>query len=220
MNTKPLSDLAADLEHGGITKKLAARKLRDWIKENKNFDLPLTPIQPPLAPMPTPYPQPRPPFGYGNSCPKCGITLAGIMGYSCPISDCPVGLGPILCGPNQWSDDGSARGIRVTFTDGSAQVYDLPSDSWEISWRENELARVSVNGAELRNAVVVEYLGPKSAPVVEKPKHCSFCHGSGQTMGTPYDPPEPCRCKEKPKPSEDVAGGRPRSPMFGDRAGP
>ena len=35
MNTKPLSDLADDLEHGGITKKLAARKLRDWIKEIK-----------------------------------------------------------------------------------------------------------------------------------------------------------------------------------------
>ena len=195
MNTKPLSDLADDLEHGGITKKLAARKLRDWIKENKNFDLPLTPIQLPLAPMP--WSRPPYPFGPEKTCPRCGITLSGIMGYSCQNSDCPVGLGPILCGPNQWSDDGSARGIRVTFTDGSAQVYNLPSDTWEISWQGDEPARVSVNGAELPTAVGVECVGPKSAPAVAKPKHCSFCHGSGQTMGTPYDPPEPCHCGAK-----------------------
>lgn len=200
MNTKPLSDLASDLECGGITKKLAARKLRDWIKENKGFDLPLTPIQPsspPYAPMPTPWPEPRPPFGYKDSCPKCGITLSGIMGYSCPNSDCPVGLGPILCKPNEWSDDGSTRGIRVTFTDGSAQVYNLPSDTWELSWRGNELARVLVNGAELRNALLVEYVGSGLAPAMVKPKNCPFCHGSGQTMGTPYDSPEPRPCGAK-----------------------
>ena len=160
MNTKPLSDLADDLEHGGITKKLAARKLRDWIKENKNFDLPLTPIQPPLAPMPTPYPQPRPPFGYGNSCPKCGITLSGIMGYSCPNSDCPVGLGPILCRPNEWSGDGFPDSrIRITFTDGSSRVYSASAgDTWSLSWKGKGLESAEVNGRKLSNAVVAEHV--------------------------------------------------------------
>lgn len=36
----------------------------------------------------------------------------------------------------------------------------------------------------------------KAQPEV-KVKECSFCHGSGQTMGTPYDPPEPCHCGAK-----------------------
>lgn len=163
MNTKPLSDLASDLEHSGITKKLAARKLRDWIKENKGFDLPLTPIQPsspPYSPMPTPWPEPRPPFGYRGSCPKCGITLSGIMGYSCPNSDCPVGLGPIMCGPKEWSSEGYPDSkIRVTFTDGSSQVYSAAAgDTWSLSWNGNGLASAEVNGRELGTAIVAEFV--------------------------------------------------------------
>ena len=31
----------------------------------------------------------------------------------------------------------------------------------------------------------------------DTPKSCSFCHGSGQTIGTPYDKPETCPCGAK-----------------------
>lgn len=164
MNTKPLTDLASDLEDGGITKKLAARKLRDWIRDNKGFDLPITPIQPsnpfvpPYAPMPTPYPPPRPPFGYNNSCPKCGIALSSAMAYSCPNSDCPVGLGPIMCGQKSWSDDGLDAKLRVTFTDGSSRTFSAVSgDTWSAKWRGNEVVKLTVNGNDLsRNAVIAE----------------------------------------------------------------
>jgi hypothetical protein len=29
--------------------------------------------------------------------PKCGVALAPVMGYCCPRSECPTGLGPRTC---------------------------------------------------------------------------------------------------------------------------
>lgn len=40
----------------------------------------------------------NPTFNYGNKqCPKCGITLSGVMAYSCPNANCPTGLGSPMC---------------------------------------------------------------------------------------------------------------------------
>jgi len=33
-----------------------------------------------------------------QTCSKCGMKLSGVMGYCCPNTDCPTGLGPIVCG--------------------------------------------------------------------------------------------------------------------------
>lgn len=33
-----------------------------------------------------------------KNCRKCGISLEGVMSYSCPRKDCPTGLGPVWCG--------------------------------------------------------------------------------------------------------------------------
>lgn len=41
------------------------------------------------APNPLPIPI--------NHCPKCNIQLNAVMGYCCPNSDCPTGMGPIMC---------------------------------------------------------------------------------------------------------------------------
>lgn len=30
-------------------------------------------------------------------CPKCGLTLSGVMSYCCPNAECPTGLGPVMC---------------------------------------------------------------------------------------------------------------------------
>lgn len=35
-----------------------------------------------------------------KTCSKCGLKLEKVMGYSCPHIDCPVGLGPVMCGGN------------------------------------------------------------------------------------------------------------------------
>ena len=37
MNTDSLLEIADDLEHGGITKELAAKKIRDWVFKKTNF---------------------------------------------------------------------------------------------------------------------------------------------------------------------------------------
>jgi len=48
-------------------------------------------------PQPLPYsppPVPSRPYEWRDSnCPKCGIKLSGVMGYCCPRSGCPTGLG-------------------------------------------------------------------------------------------------------------------------------
>lgn len=33
-----------------------------------------------------------------SSCLKCGLKLDQVMGYCCPDSKCPCGLGPVMCG--------------------------------------------------------------------------------------------------------------------------
>lgn len=41
------------------------------------------------------------PYSYNTSvCPKCGISLQVVMGYSCPNLDCPTGMGPTMCVAN------------------------------------------------------------------------------------------------------------------------
>ena len=43
------------------------------------------PLNPPLMPMdPNPIREPI------INCPKCGVVWKGVMGYSCPLTDCPV----------------------------------------------------------------------------------------------------------------------------------
>ena len=37
MNTNTLLEIADDLEHGGIAKELAAKKIRDWVFKNTNI---------------------------------------------------------------------------------------------------------------------------------------------------------------------------------------
>jgi hypothetical protein len=37
------------------------------------------------------------PDTYKKSCPKCGISLEGVMCYSCQNVDCPTGMGPVYC---------------------------------------------------------------------------------------------------------------------------
>jgi len=51
-------------------------------------------------PMPLPVPFPDPPQypPQKPQCSKCGLQLHDVMGYVCPRTDCPTGLGPTLCG--------------------------------------------------------------------------------------------------------------------------
>lgn len=32
-----------------------------------------------------------------QKCTKCGISIDKVIGYSCPRSDCPCGMGPVTC---------------------------------------------------------------------------------------------------------------------------
>lgn len=41
-------------------------------------------------------PLPMPPV-VNDRCPRCGITLSGVMGYVCSDPSCPTGLGPMTC---------------------------------------------------------------------------------------------------------------------------
>lgn len=44
----------------------------------------------PSAPLPMPT-------ALNDRCPRCGITLSGVMGYVCSDPSCPTGLGPMTC---------------------------------------------------------------------------------------------------------------------------
>ena len=48
-----------------------------------------------LTPIPPIFPKPD--IGRQDSCPKCGISLEGVMGYWCSRADCPTGLGGVHC---------------------------------------------------------------------------------------------------------------------------
>lgn len=157
MDTTPLSDIASDLEHGGVTKKLAAKKIRDWIRGQKIADK-LTPYTPKETPYQWPYvPLPDreraipmwPKRGDAVRCPKCGVDFSGVMGYSCQNIDCPMGVGPILCGKP------SAGDIKVTFSDGSTHTY-TNVDKVKIDWVGDQITSVSVNGRILPDAIHAE----------------------------------------------------------------
>ena len=63
-----------------------------WPKVIPNFppyspNVPIGPIGPGILPL---YPKPY-------NCSVCGINLTSPIGYCCPRTDCPTGLGPIIC---------------------------------------------------------------------------------------------------------------------------
>lgn len=52
----------------------------------------------PYSPMPSLPINPLPePYWNTKQCPKCGLKLEGAMGYYCPHSQCPTGLGGVYC---------------------------------------------------------------------------------------------------------------------------
>lgn len=54
---------------------------RHYIPQDKPWDVPFVPTK-----------------HYGeNRCTKCGIKLNAVMGYCCPHTDCPCGMGPSTC---------------------------------------------------------------------------------------------------------------------------
>lgn len=32
-----------------------------------------------------------------DQCTRCGLKLDKVMGYVCPVPNCPTGLGPVMC---------------------------------------------------------------------------------------------------------------------------
>lgn len=42
------------------------------------------------------YPIPMFPVVDDSRCPVCNLELTGVMGYVCPNTDCPTGLGPTI----------------------------------------------------------------------------------------------------------------------------
>jgi len=102
MNDELLS-LASDLESGGITKKLAAQKIREWVFKNPNKPAPYVPIPPsewekwwpdpsyPYSPNAIPTPNTNPVWKWTTNCPKCGMVFnVGTIMFSCQQYDCPV----------------------------------------------------------------------------------------------------------------------------------
>lgn len=43
------------------------------------------------------WPKPKPSWNEALQCSQCGIQLSGTMGYVCPNSPCPSGLGGTYC---------------------------------------------------------------------------------------------------------------------------
>jgi hypothetical protein len=52
----------------------------------------------PEVPTPLPVPYPAPHIQRDIACNKCGVSFSGITGYVCTDNNCPMGLGPIMCG--------------------------------------------------------------------------------------------------------------------------
>lgn len=72
----------------------------ETIYGNNPLPIPAAPNTPQVDPykLPTPFPDPYIPFYEGKRiCPKCGITIEGVMGYVCPHNNCPTGLGGVQC---------------------------------------------------------------------------------------------------------------------------
>lgn len=45
-----------------------------------------------------PWPQPIPSTSGTTTCLACGLQAQGAMGYCCTRTDCPMGMGSVLCG--------------------------------------------------------------------------------------------------------------------------
>ena len=72
-----LEEYLKDLENEQASREIADR-LTEWLKKNE-FDV---------------WPKPQQPV---KSCSKCGLKLEGVMGYCCPVPQCPTGLGSPYC---------------------------------------------------------------------------------------------------------------------------
>lgn len=86
-----LSDLKTQSLLEAILEEL--REIRKIVSEPRapsdpEFDIP------PYVPV-SPYNPPR--EWPHRQCSKCGLSLEGVMAYSCPNADCPTGLGPTTC---------------------------------------------------------------------------------------------------------------------------
>lgn len=73
-----------ELELDKTSRELFLEKLKN-VQPYKDF---------PTIPAP---PSPWNPQAEKQHCGKCGIELNTVMGYCCPHSNCPCGLGPIQC---------------------------------------------------------------------------------------------------------------------------
>lgn len=49
--------------------------------------------------FPTPQPEPYSPAK--ATCSRCGMDFSGVTGYVCNNMDCPMGMGPVVCGDIQ-----------------------------------------------------------------------------------------------------------------------
>jgi hypothetical protein len=74
--------LQGHLSTGNIATPIVKEKL-------STVDMAIPPVFPSF---PTPF---IPASDVYKICSKCGISLSGIMGYSCPHIGCPTGLGPL-----------------------------------------------------------------------------------------------------------------------------
>lgn len=100
-----LDQIADELDSEKVTQKVAAMRIRDWIKESliENFLRNISDEQSFLHKVCkelTKQENPKNPFPIWEEfkkCPKCQISLDGVMMYSCPNLDCPCGLGPTTC---------------------------------------------------------------------------------------------------------------------------
>lgn len=72
------------------------KQLREELQAQRRITSPYQPIGPGITETPWNIPKPYTPKSspshpeFKKSCPKCGIKLEGVMGYSCPDSECPV----------------------------------------------------------------------------------------------------------------------------------
>lgn len=93
-------DLAKKLEQLEAEVQLLRNRISELeaqLHRERTKWIPYGPIPNPVVPetpiWPAPGIQPLP----TSKCSKCGLEFNGPMGYCCPRSDCPTGLGSITC---------------------------------------------------------------------------------------------------------------------------
>lgn len=83
-------------------------QLREFLDRlmDENPDLFKIPVLPkwPIGPDEFPRPGDFPTDAPIGKCNTCGIELFQVMGYACPRSDCPTGMGPIMCTTTEGTD--------------------------------------------------------------------------------------------------------------------